>query len=147
MLGKNYKFHIVNNLGSDMDLSSNSSNEIIQLNFTPWKFDSSGALVYGSEIAKTFSASDVADGVSFEFSETDNGTDLNLGLVGEFNYLTDDASADGTVDLYIEDSTDGGTTYPSDAADFDPEQDLQPVASLEMTGDGAGYKRSKNFEV
>lgn len=146
MLAREFKFHFVNNLGVDMDLSSNSANEKIEVNFKKWKF-TSGALVYNTEDALTFSASDVADGVSAEFTADDNSSDLHLGLHGEMNVLTDDASASGTVDLYVEFSTDGGTTYPSDAADFVPEEDLIPVVSLNIVGDGAGYKRSINFAL
>lgn len=147
MLGQRYKFHIVNNLGVDMDLDTNSPNEIIQLNLRPWKITSSGAVVYASEITQTFTANDVADGAFLSLAEINNSVDLNIGLHGELNLLTDDASADGSIDLFYEISTDGGTTFPSSAADFIPEQDLIPVASLRLNGDGTGYKRSTPFEI
>lgn len=147
MLGQHFKFHIVNNLGLDMDLDSNSANEVIQINWLAWKLNSSGALTWDAEETRTFTTSDIADGVSFEFAAKDNSSDLFVGLVGEMNYLTDDASAAGTVDLYVEYSTDGGTIYPSDAADFIAIEDLLHVAILNIAGDGAGYKRSINFEV
>ena len=147
MLGQHFKLHFVNNLGFDMDLSSNSANEKIEVNYKKWLITTSGALEYDSETALTYTAADVADGGSAELTADDNSTDLDWGAHGEINVLTDDASADGTVDLYVEWSTDGGTTYPSDAADFDPVADLLLVATLNIAGDGACYKRSTNFEV
>lgn len=147
MLGRHYKFHVVNNLGADMDLSSNTSGEIFELTFRQWKF-SSGELAYNaSEVSQTYTAADVANGASFELAEVDNSTDLYLGLHGMIKFETDDNTHSGTVDLYYEVSTDGGTTYPSDAPDFDPEQDLQPVTSLQIIGDGADYERRRDFEI
>lgn len=141
-----FKLHFENNLGLDMDLSSNSANEIFQVNYKKHKFAATGALVYDGETVLTFTASDVADGVSAELTADDNSADLHLGLHGEMNFETDDAAAAGTVDLYIEWSTDGGTTYPSDAADFIVSEDALHLAALTIVGDGAGYKRSINFE-
>jgi len=147
MLAQHFRFHIVNNIGVDMDLSSNSANEIFQLNFRKWKITTGGALEYDGEGTLTSTAADVANGASFELTADNNSTDLHWGLHGEYSFQTDDATADGTVDLYVEWSTDGGTEYPSDAADFNAEEDLQFVASLRIDGDGAGYKRSTNFSL
>ncbi|TDI82537.1 MAG: hypothetical protein E2O80_02015 [Betaproteobacteria bacterium] len=147
MLGKFYKFHVKNNLSFDMDLSSNSANEIINLSWTPWKIKTFGAIVYGTEITKAYTAADIADDASFEFSQTDNSTDLNIGALGMLTYETDDASALGNIALYYEISTDGGTTYPSDAADFIASEDLLLVIRLQIAGDGAGYKRSTPFQM
>ena len=134
-LPRNYKFHFVNNLGVDMDLSSNSANETITLTLRHLKYDSSGALEYaGSETSLTYSAADVADGGSAEFTAQANNTDLFVAADCEVQVVTDDATAAGYVDIYWEWATDGGTTFPSDAAQFDPEQDLQPLASVRIDG-------------
>lgn len=145
MLPLDYKFHVVNNLGVDMDLSTNSANEIFELTLRKWKITSSGVLDYQTETVLTYSAADVATGTSFELTGQDNSTDLRFGVHGVIKFQTDDATADGTVDLYVEHSTDGGTEFPSDAADFDPEVDLDHVCSLRIVGDGAGYVRARNF--
>ncbi len=147
MLATHFKFHFVNNLGLDMDLNGNSSAEILQVNYKKWKLTTSGALEFDSETALTYTAADISDGGSAELTQDDNSTDLDWALHGEMNYLTDDSSASGTVDLYVEYSTDAGTSYPSDAADFVPTEDLLFVATLPIVGDGAGYKRSTNFEI
>ena len=147
MLATHFKFHFVNNLGVDQDLSSNSPNEKIEVNYKKWRVNSGGVLEFDSETALTYTAADIADGGSAEFTQDDNSADLDWGLHGEMNVLTDDAAASGRVDLYVEFSTDDGTTYPSDATDFDPEVDALLVTALQIVGDGAGYKRSTNFEV
>jgi hypothetical protein len=147
MLAQDYKFHFVNNLGVDMDLSTNSSAEKIDLDLMAWKRNSSGALVYGSEVNLAYSAADIADGGSAEFTGQDNSSNLQEGVHGIVRVETDDATASGTVDIFVEWTTDGGTTFPSDAADFDCEQDAEHVCSVPIVGDGAGYVRSRSFEI
>ncbi len=147
MLPEYFKFHFVNNLGVDMDLSSNAANEKIDLDYKKWKFDSNGAVERDTATALSYSATDVADGGSAEFAADDNSTDKHIGLHGVLTVQTDDVGADGTVSLYLDWSADGGTTYASDGADFIAEQDLIFVATVNIAGDGAGYIRSINFEV
>ncbi len=147
MLATHFKFHFENNTGFDLDLNGNSSAEILQVNYKKWKLTTGGALEFDSETALTYTAADIADGASAELTEDDNSTDLDWALHGEMNLLTDDSGAAGTVDLYVEFSTDGGSTYPSDAADFILSEDALLVAALQIAGDGTGYKRSTNFEI
>jgi hypothetical protein len=147
MLAQDYKFHFVNNLGVDMDLSSNSANEILTLDLQTWEIGASGLLAYNSEVNLSYSATDIANGVSAEFTGQDNSATLAYGLHGVLTFQTDDATASGTVDLYVEFTTDGGTTFPSDAADFVCEEDLIFVCALNIVGDGAGYVRATGFEL
>lgn len=144
MLAQDYKFHFVNNSGVQLDFNGNSANEKIDLDLLAWKLDSNGAKVDGSEVNLAYSAADIADGGSAEFTGQDNSTNLQLGLHGRFTVQTDNASAAGPVDLYLEYTTDGGTTFPSDAANFDPEQDLILVASVTL---GGAQTRAVNFEL
>lgn len=147
MLTDFFKFHFVNNTGVQLDFQNNSVNEKIDLDYKKWKFDSNGALSFDVVTNLAYTATDVANGNSAEFAADDNSTDKNLGLHGVLTVQTDNPSADGTVDLYLDWSYDGGTTYASDAADFNPEEDLIWVASARIVGDGAGYVRAVNFEV
>lgn len=144
MLPQDYKFHIVNKTGVQLDFSSNSANEKADLDFTKWKRDANNDITYDSETNLALS-SDVANDGSDEFTAQDNSTDKYEGLFGRLTIETDNASADGYVQLYAEWTGDGGTTFPSDAADFDPEKDLVLLGSLEIVGDGAGYVRSMPF--
>lgn len=148
MLPQDYKFHFINNTGVQLDFNGNSANETIDLDFLKWKRDADGAITYnsGGETNQAYSATDVADAGSAEFPGVDNATDLFDGVHGRLTVKTDNATADGLVELYVEWTSDGGTTFPSDAADFDASRDLgPPLAVLEIVGDGAGYARSKAF--
>jgi hypothetical protein len=147
MLAQDYKFHFVNRLGVDMDLSSNSANEKIDLDLQTYELGADGALSYNSEVNLAYSAADVSYNGSAECTGQDNSATLAYGLHGRLTVETDDPSADGTVDLYIEFTTDGGTTFPSDAADWDAEEDGIFVCSVKLVGDGAGYVRSTPFEI
>jgi hypothetical protein len=146
MLAKNFRLHFVNRIGVDMDLSSNSANEIITVDLLPWKLANDGSLVYGSEINLTYSATDIANLGFALLGSIDNSVNLYLGVKGIITFLTDDASSLGSVNLYLGESTDDGTTFPSSAPDFVPAEDAILLASLQIDGDGAGYQRSMNFE-
>ena len=144
MLARNYKFHIVNNSGVQLDFSTNSAAEKSRISLRRWKFASDSSLSYESAEVTQDASADVANGASFEFAALDNSTDKYLGLHGRFRVETDNVSASGTVDLYVELTTDGGTDYPSDEGGFDPEVDLIQVASVTISGAQA---REVNFEL
>lgn len=145
MLGHHYKFHVINQCGQTLDFSTNGANESCTAKVRRWKYDTDGSLIYeASEGAVLTAASDLADGSSEEGSDQDNTTNLYLGLEGVFTVKTDNASAAGDVTLAYEESTDGGTTYPSDAADFDPTVHLRPLAIVTL---GGAETQAVNFWV
>lgn len=146
MLPRNYKFHIVNNSGVTIEFSTDDANNTFTIKGRGWKYTSAGALSYGSEqTCFADPTSDLADGSSLEAaSEVDNSTDLFLGMHFIASLVTD-AATSGTLDIYYEYSTDGGTTYPSDAPDFDTEADLIYVASIPLGT--TTEDRTVNFEL
>lgn len=149
MLSSHHKFHVVNNLhaSNDLDASSNA-NESFEINIKPWKLDSNGALSYGAEITRTLAA-DVAGGASNVVgAEIDNTSNLYLGYHCTAEMTSDDTAHDGTLDIYMESSTDAGTTYPSDKANFDVTQDARWVGAIKFTHDATGTDaKAANFEV
>lgn len=127
MLGRHYRLIIVNKTGVTLV----AANSTFTINARGGKYDSDGALEYSaSELnIMTDFGSNISDGASFSGGEIDNTTDLFSSLLCTAKLETTD-STDGVIDIYYEFSTDGGTTYPSDANDFDPEVDLIKVASM-----------------
>jgi hypothetical protein len=105
MLGRNCRFSVNNQTGGNV-------NVVIQARF--WKFDSSGALVYSSE-TEVFNETAIASSASAwtEDGAFDNSTDLYIGADLEV-YVEPAGSATGIVQVQIQRSTDGGTTWPSD---------------------------------
>ena len=102
MLGRNWRIHCFNGTGVNVDFDVQARQ---------WKFDSSGALTFSaeSEVANlTIAASGYDEG-----SGVDNSTNLYIGADFEV-VITPSASATGSVAVYIQRSTDGGTTWPSD---------------------------------
>lgn len=135
MLPRDYRLRILNKSGVTLDFSSNSANEKCSATCRGWKFDSNGAMsIESSERAIFTAAANVTDNGGEEGSSQDNSTDLYLGLNGTFRIQTDNGSASGDVILFLESSTDGGTTYPSDEANFDVEQHCQPLATINVSG-------------
>lgn len=146
MLGHFYKFHIVNNTGVTIEFNTDSANNTFTIMGRGWKFDSNGALVYSSELTLFADpTADLTDGSSAESATaTDNSSNLYLGVECIATLLTD-AATSGTLDIYYEHSTDGGTVYPSDSADFDPEVDLIHVGSI--TVGTTTEDRALNFSI
>jgi len=149
MLPKFYRFRIENQMGAQIDFSSDGANNSFIINAEGWKFDSNGALVYSSELNVFLDpTADLADAAAVEGTSQDNGTNLFLGLNCYAIFTTDCASA-GRIDIYYEYSTDGGTTYPSDAADLVESEDLKFIRSIVHPGGGAGAPDVKavNFAI
>ena len=144
MLQRDYKFHIVNNTGATIEFSTDGANNSFTILASPWKAPA-GVLEYGSE--QTWFAdptADLTDGASLEASSAvDNSSNLWMGAHCIATLVTD-AATDGTLQIYYEYSTDGGTTFPSDAADFDI-TDLIPAATLASVS--PDEDRTVNFEL
>lgn len=135
MLPNFYKFHIVNNTGLTIEFSTDGANNTLTMKAVPWKFDSDGALEYGSELTLMADpTADLTNGSAVEAaSEIDNTTNKFLGLQCYVHIATDAVlTANGSIDVYWEWSTDGSSgTFPSDATDtFDAETDLLHVGSI-----------------
>lgn len=142
-----YKFHIVNNTGVTIEFSTDGANNTFTITAVPWKFNSSGALVYGAELTLFADpTADLTNGSSLEAAaEIDNTSNLYLGLFCRASLLTDAVTA-GVVDIFWEWSTDGATgTYPSDEADFNAEEDLTWLANI--VTDSPAEDRGANFEI
>ena len=149
MLPQHFKFHVINNTGATIEFSTDGANNTFTIKARPWKY-TSGALAYHTSELTWFAdpTADLTSGADLEAaSAVDNSTNLFLGAHCTASLETD-AAVDGTLDIYYECSTDGGTTYPSDAADFDEnvlESDLIYVASIAC--DSTDDDRSINFEL
>lgn len=145
MLPEDYRFILLNKTGELAEWSTDPTNEKAEVRFTPWKY-SSGALLYGSEISSGQDGSaDTADGAWQLLTAIDNGTNLFLGGHGEL-YCKTDKAVNGYLYLYMEHSTDGGTTWPSAETDFDPEVNATLVAALKML-DGTYNENRVSFEI
>jgi len=111
MLGRNYRFSVNNQCGV---------NVTVTIQCRKWKFDSSGALVYSSEVEE-FNEAAIASSSSAwteEATPVDNSTDLYIGAdlevaVTPASSVTNSATTN--VQVQIQRSTDGGTTWPDDA--------------------------------
>ena len=147
MLPNFYKFHIVNNTGATIQFSTDGANNTFTITAVPWKFDSNGALEYGSELTLFADpTADLTDGSSLEAAaEIDNTTNKYLGLLCRASLLTD-ATTSGVVDIFWEWSTDGSSgTYPSDEGDFNAEEDLEWLANI--VSDDPAEDRGVNFRI
>ena len=147
MLPKHFKFHIVNNTGVTIEFNTDDANNTFTIKAEGWKLTSAGALEFHGSEDTWFAdpTADLADGSSAEAaSAVDNSSDLFLGAHCIASLVTD-AATNGSLDIFVEYATDGGTTYPSDAADFDAEEDLILVASIKCGT--TTEDRTVNFEV
>jgi hypothetical protein len=102
-LGNYYRWQVLNGTGISV---------VVTLDVMLWKFDSSGALVFSSE-STPINAATVTTGAYGNSSGISNATDKYLGA--QITALFDvSAAATGLVVVYLQQSTDGGTTWPSD---------------------------------
>lgn len=103
MLGHTYRYQVYNGTGV-----SNT----VTVKDRKWKFGTDGSLTNAAE-ATQFSAVSVSTVSYSNGSSVDNSTDKNLGAHLTVTFAPA-SSASGTVTLYLQRSTDGGTTWPSD---------------------------------
>lgn len=150
MSPKFFKLHILNEMGAQIDFNSDAANNVLLVELEPYKINTSGALVYGTKLDRDLgSAANLADGGSLVISTAvDNSSNLDFGFHGWVSLESDCASA-GTISIYMEKSVDGGTTYPSDSADFVVEEDADLLCVLEHPGGSAGTPdfKSTGFEI
>ena len=131
---------------ADQTLTYNSDARV-EVNWYGWKL-TAGALVYSAESTDDFgfvAAETWATTVQKEITVVDNSSNLYLGVKGTLEVKADADSTDGTMALYLEESTDN-TVWPSDLLDFDCALDLRLVAVLTMSTDAIDETRATNFE-
>lgn len=141
MLPEFYRFRVRNE--TDQTFTFNNAARI-EVHITPWKM-TSGAMAQGAVISDTTSLL-AADGTLAANAETegaviDNTSNLFIGFTGVFYCKADANSTDGTMDLYIEFSTDN-SRWPSDLADFDITTDMILLGKLTLSTDAEDEDRA-----
>lgn len=100
MLPTSYKFYVYNECGQTLAAGA------VDVDVVPWKYDSNGALSYGTEVNKT-TAGTVADDAGSDIGTAiSNSSDKNLGAHCRIS-ITSPASANGAVSVYLVKSHDG----------------------------------------
>lgn len=103
MLGHTYRYQVYNGTGVSVTVT---------IKHRQWKFGTDGSLTDSAE-ATAISAVSVGTLAYSNSASVDNSANKYLGasILATF---APGASATGTVTLYVQRSTDGGTTWPSD---------------------------------
>ena len=101
----------------------------LSVDYRLYKGDGSGGVDYAAEVADT-NAADIADGAEEDITGTvDNTTDGNVGLVGNIGVdLSGGTAPNGDVLVWLEGSTDGGTSF---------ERSPSPLGIVNFTGSAA----------
>lgn len=103
MLGPTFRYHVYNGTGVTVTVTITEKR---------WKFASDGSLTFSTE-QTPISASGIATTAYGNSSTIDNSSDKYLGA--HLTVLLDIASSSsGSVIVYLQRSTDGGTDWPSD---------------------------------
>lgn len=145
MLAKYWRLRVLNK--TDQILTFNDGARI-NIRCSPWKI-AAGAVDYGTTITDDMgfiAAGTIATDGESEGDIQNNTSNKYWGINGFFEVIADLSSTDGTVYLYLEES-DNGTTWPSDAADFDIEKHMTIIAALELSTDAADEAASTNFVI
>lgn len=144
MLPEFYRFRVRNS--TDQTFTYNNAARI-EVHITPWKM-TAGAMAQGTIISDTtaFLNTDgtLAANAETEGASHDNTGLLHCGFTGTFYGKADADSTDGTLDLYIELSTDD-SRWPSDLADFDITKHCIMLAKLEFSTDAVDEDAAKNI--
>jgi hypothetical protein len=125
-LGSTWRIYARNQSGESLDAGD------IDLEFKLYKFDSSGALSYSSEVTSANNAAiaDDNDGnCNGATGYVDNSTDKYLGLHGRAHVTTGTGATDGLVELWLQFSPDGGTDWPTSRQGYLLATILTPGAS------------------
>jgi hypothetical protein len=134
MLPEFYRFRVRNETDQTFTYDNQAR---IEVHITPWKM-TSGAMAQGTIISDTTdflnTGENVAANGEVEGASHDNTTLLHIGFTGTFYAKADQNSTDGTLDLYMEISTDN-SRWPSDLADFDITKHCILLGRLEFSTD------------
>lgn len=103
MLGHTYRYQAYNSTGVSVTVTVKDR---------PFKFASDGSLDYAAAEATRINGVSVGAGAYSNSSTIDNSTDEHVGTDLTVTFAPA-SSATGLVSLYLQRSTDGGTTWPS----------------------------------
>ena len=130
MLGRNWRLR-----------ASNTQNQAITVTVKAryFKFDSSGALVWSNEVTLIDAVSVASSTGSTASSNIDNSTDKYIGMEMLVTFqAASTTSGTGAVTLSVEQSSDGGTSWPTQ------DRGLFAGAETLVAADGTS-SRSRNF--
>lgn len=102
-LGKTYRFVALNEIGATLTG--------LTLDIEPWKLDSNGAMSYGTEISVSGLSTTLANQGADASDTIDNSSNKYIGFSFRWS-ATVGSSQSGTISLYLQHSTDGGTDWP-----------------------------------
>jgi hypothetical protein len=145
MLAKYWRLRGVNETGQTMTYDDGAR---IAIRLCPWKLGASGAITYGTTITEDLqfsSGETIADSGEVEGSVNDNTSNKFYGIKGYAEITHDLSTADGTFDIYLEESDDN-TNWPSDQASFVVEQHMKPVCRLYVVNDAVDEDSAVNFD-
>ena len=145
MLPEFYRFIVRNSTDQIIDFDAAGR---IEVHITPWKM-TSGAMAQGTIISDTTAFLNTGETLAInaetEGAVIDNTSNLFIGFTGTFYCKADVTSTHGTMDLYMEVSTDN-TRWPSDLADFDITTDMILIEKLELSTDAVDEDRAVPIE-
>jgi len=145
MLPEFYRFRVKNSTDQTFTYDNGAR---IEVNITPWKM-TSGAMVQGTIVSDTTDFLNTGENVAadgeIEGASHDNTSNLHIGFTGTFYGKADADSTDGTLDLYMEMSTDN-SRWPSDLADFDIEKHCILLGKLEFSTDAVDEEAAVNIQ-
>lgn len=113
MLGKTYRFVVLNETGAALTG--------LTVDLEPWKLDSSGVPVYGTEINVTGLSTTLANQAADASDTIDNSSNKYLGFSFRWSATVGSAQS-GTASLYLQHSTDGGTDWPDVVTSTTPDE-------------------------
>lgn len=127
MLGHTYRVQAYNGTGVSCTVAVTGRR---------FKFDSDGAITFDTESTE-FASAAVSNGSASSGVTRDNSSDKFVG--GEFTITATigSGSPSGNVEIYVQRSTDGGTTWPSDRSG-------RLVASIPFSATGT---KRRNFSL
>jgi hypothetical protein len=102
MLPRNYRLAALNDTGASVDITVTARR---------WRFGSGGAALYEAAEATLLTASALADAALATGTAQDNSADGYVGA--SLHVATTGAGTGGVVTVFLEVSTDGGTTWPT----------------------------------
>jgi hypothetical protein len=144
MLAKYYRLRGVNNTDQTMTYANGAR---IAIRLTPWKI-ASGGPEYRTVITEDlgFTTGTITDGSEVEGTVRDNTSNLDIGCKGYIEVTHDVAAANGTFDLYMEESDDN-SNWPSDQLAFDVTKHCILLTRLSVVNGSADDDSAKNFDI
>ena len=146
-IGKHWRLYGVNEIGQTLVVTGTDAFDVY---YEGIKRAADGSISYqGSEQALSYTTPDLADGDRAVFGTVNNSVDLFEEIYGRIVVTAGNVAANGTIEVYVEYSTDGGSTFPSDAANFNAREDGEWLNSLRINNAsaGAGYQKAVPFHI